>query len=203
MTPTVADRPGPRRTVGRRTVRGTAFAVVLAALLACLPGMPAGASTVTWIPASCATAAFTGHAVEPVGGPFPVNRVRLTGWIEPCAELPAGARFATLTYTGRQATFNTVNPPLRAYGAATGPTWFTTTVDVRTDTLSESDHPQAHCVLLDGRVRLACVGLDTAGLPRVTTVVPIGTDDVRVRDSPVVMVPTRNHTPDPVCGTCV
>lgn len=83
------------------------------------------------------------------------------------------------------------------------PTVFTATVDFPTALRSDSDLPRAHCVLLNVDVRLACVGIDTAGLPRVTTVFPIAPDDARVRDVPVVMVPSRERLPDPICGTCV
>lgn len=180
--------------------------VIVAALASLLLGpqlAPVAANPADWVTAPCATAAITGHTVEQVKLPVLATRVRLTGWVEPCAAPPADATFATLTYTARQADFPMTRSPLRAYRTTPGPTTFAATVDLPTADLSEFDQPQAHCVLLSRDVRLACVGIDTGGQPRVTTVFPIAPDDVRVRDVPVVATPTTDRTPDPVCGTCV
>ena len=147
----------------------------------------------TWVPARCADGAITGYG--PIADPHGRAVMRMSGWIQPCAEgSPTG--FVVIRYFTARALRSRVIVP---YVSLDSPTAFGILV-------TSADGPIAHsalvavCVAFDLDGRVACLKLDPGGPGQPPIIAPTPMDDPRF------LVPVdleELYDTDPTCGTCV
>jgi hypothetical protein len=152
-------------------------------------GMPAPA----WVPARCADGAITEYSS--IDDPDGVAVMRMSGWIQPCAEgSPTG--FVVIRY------FTSVGLRSRSvlpYASLDSPTAFDLTL-FSTDGDIEHGALTAVCVAFDIDGRVACLKLDPGETGQPPVIAPTPTDDPRL------LVPVQRelvYDNNPTCGTCV
>jgi hypothetical protein len=194
-----------------RITRSRVLAAALAGLVAVLPAAPAVGRTSSWVEAPCATGAITQYAGTVDGL---TRHVTLSGWIQPCGEVPAGAAFATIRYDTETAYALVHSLPrdrtggLFPFESTTGPTEF------NLDYLLFAGDPaleqslfrdlQALCIARGLDAPVACVAIELPDRPAAPVVTPIPTDDHRVRQRATMPHPPSDFdAPNPLCGNCV
>jgi hypothetical protein len=178
----------------RRRLGGLASIMVAALLLLAAPAPAAAAYSISWWPARCATGEFTQYTVDMSRQPGPA--VRLSGWIQPCAESGLNNGFAIMYHTKR-ANYILRIVPYEALAAPTEFSWEISALpEVRTDGL------RGLCLARSYDDWLSCVSVewDSDGIPRMTPVPPSYPGLQAVLKVGSVPQTACTH---PGCGSCV
>lgn len=173
---------------------GGVVSTTLAALLLLAAPAPAADFTIIWRPAPCATGEITQYTVDMSRQPGPV--LRLSGWIQPCAEIGLAVDFAIMYHTPRA---NYILRPVQ-YAALDAPTRFIWEISALPELFA--DGLRGLCLARSYDDWLSCVSLewDSDGIPHMTPVPPSHPGlQAAIKTDP----PGQWHCLQPGCGSCV
>jgi hypothetical protein len=150
----------------RRRHGGLGSIVVAALLLLAAPAPAAADYSIVWWPARCATGEFTQYTVDTSRQPGPA--LRISGWIQPCAETTVTNGFAIMYHT-RAANYILRPVPYETLAAPTEFIWEISALpEVHADGL------RGLCLARSYERWLSCVSVEwgSAGIPHMTPVPP-------------------------------